>query len=53
MITETRTAIGSETSRFAFRHSWPTKLTRRRYWARSLIGWRRFGQAEPNDAHRL
>lgn len=26
--------------------------TRRRYWARSLIGWRRFGQARPNDAHR-
>jgi NAD-dependent SIR2 family protein deacetylase len=26
--------------------------TRRRYWARSLIGWRRFGHAEPNDAHR-
>jgi NAD-dependent SIR2 family protein deacetylase len=25
--------------------------TRRRYWARSLIGWRRFGQARPNDAH--
>jgi NAD-dependent SIR2 family protein deacetylase len=26
--------------------------TRRRYWARSLIGWRRFGHAHPNDAHR-
>ena len=26
--------------------------TRRRYWARSLIGWRLLGQAEPNDAHR-
>jgi NAD-dependent SIR2 family protein deacetylase len=25
--------------------------TRRRYWARSLVGWRRFGQAHPNDAH--
>jgi NAD-dependent SIR2 family protein deacetylase len=25
--------------------------TRRRYWARSMIGWRRFGQARPNDAH--
>ena len=25
---------------------------RRRYWARSLIGWRRFGQARPNGAHR-
>ncbi len=27
-------------------------LTRQRYWARSLIGWRRFGQARPNDTHR-
>lgn len=26
--------------------------TRRRYWARSMIGWRRFGHAQPNDAHR-
>ena len=26
--------------------------TRQRYWARSLSGWRRFGHAEPNDAHR-
>ncbi|WP_426703107.1 NAD-dependent protein deacetylase [Rhodanobacter sp. Col0626] len=25
--------------------------TRRRYWARSLVGWRRFGQARPNSAH--
>src|SRR5262249_27746870 len=25
--------------------------TRQRYWARSLIGWRRFGLAMPNDAH--
>jgi len=24
---------------------------RARYWARSLIGWRRFGHARPNDAH--
>ncbi|MCD7098061.1 NAD-dependent protein deacetylase [Stenotrophomonas sp. MMGLT7] len=24
---------------------------RRRYWARSLIGWRRFGQARPNAVH--
>ena len=28
------------------------ELVRRRYWARSLIGWRRFGRALPNDAHR-
>lgn len=27
-------------------------LMRARYWARSLIGWRSFGTAEPNDAHR-
>jgi len=26
--------------------------TRRRYWARSLIGWRRFGAAQPNDTHK-
>lgn len=25
--------------------------TRARYWARSLVGWRRFGAARPNDAH--
>jgi NAD-dependent SIR2 family protein deacetylase len=25
--------------------------TRQRYWARSLIGWRRFGQAQPNATH--
>ena len=25
--------------------------TRRRYWARSLVGWRHFGRAEPNGAH--
>jgi NAD-dependent SIR2 family protein deacetylase len=25
--------------------------TRQRYWARSLVGWRRFGAARPNDAH--
>jgi len=26
--------------------------TRKRYWARSLVGWRRFGRARPNPAHR-
>jgi NAD-dependent SIR2 family protein deacetylase len=26
--------------------------TRKRYWARSLIGWRRMSTAQPNDAHR-
>jgi NAD-dependent SIR2 family protein deacetylase len=25
---------------------------RRRYWARSMVGWRHFGQARPNGAHR-
>jgi NAD-dependent SIR2 family protein deacetylase len=25
---------------------------RQRYWARSLVGWRRFGGARPNEAHR-
>jgi NAD-dependent SIR2 family protein deacetylase len=28
------------------------ETTRRRYWARSLIGWRRIRRARPNDAHR-
>ncbi|MGA2494274.1 MAG: NAD-dependent protein deacetylase [Roseiarcus sp.] len=28
------------------------QATRRRYWARSLIGWRRISRARPNDAHR-
>jgi NAD-dependent SIR2 family protein deacetylase len=28
------------------------EITRQRYWARSLVGWRRFGAARPNDAHR-
>ena len=26
-------------------------ITRQRYWARSLIGWRRFGRAQPNATH--
>jgi NAD-dependent SIR2 family protein deacetylase len=26
--------------------------TRKRYWARSMVGWRHFGKAVPNDAHR-
>ena len=26
--------------------------TRRRYWARSLLGWRRFREARPNETHR-
>ena len=26
--------------------------TRQRYWARSLVGWQRFGRAQPNDTHR-
>jgi NAD-dependent SIR2 family protein deacetylase len=28
------------------------EAARRRYWARSLVGWRRFGRAQPNDTHR-
>jgi NAD-dependent SIR2 family protein deacetylase len=27
--------------------------TRKRYWARSLVGWRHFGRAAPNEAHRV
>src|SRR5262249_18746014 len=26
--------------------------TRKRYWARSVVGWQRLGAARPNDAHR-
>ena len=27
------------------------RATRQRYWARSLVGWRRFGRARPNATH--
>jgi NAD-dependent SIR2 family protein deacetylase len=27
------------------------EATRRRYWARSMVGWRRFGHARPNAVH--
>jgi NAD-dependent SIR2 family protein deacetylase len=27
------------------------RVTRSRYWARSLVGWRRFGRAHPSGAH--
>ncbi len=27
------------------------QATRQRYWARSLVGWRRFGRAQPNATH--
>lgn len=29
-----------------------TSAARRRYWARSYVGWSRFNRAEPNDGHR-
>ena len=28
------------------------ETTRKRYWARSMLGWRRFAHAPPNDVHR-
>ena len=28
-----------------------SEITRKRYWARSMVGWRSFGQAQPNNAH--
>lgn len=28
------------------------RLMQARYWARSMVGWRSFGHASPNDAHR-
>lgn len=30
-----------------------SEAVRRRYWARSLVGWRHFTAAEPNPAHRV
>ena len=35
-----------------FRAFMDEEATRQRYWARSLVGWRRFRRARPNDAHR-
>jgi NAD-dependent SIR2 family protein deacetylase len=35
-----------------FRAFMDEQATRKRYWVRSLVGWRRFGRARPNDAHR-
>lgn len=29
-----------------------SEAARRRYWARSYLGWRQIGQAQPNDGHR-
>jgi NAD-dependent SIR2 family protein deacetylase len=33
-------------------HFLADELARKRYWARSLVGWRRMSNARPNDAHR-
>jgi NAD-dependent SIR2 family protein deacetylase len=33
-------------------HFLDDELTRKRYWARSLVGWRRMHAAQPNDTHR-
>jgi NAD-dependent SIR2 family protein deacetylase len=35
-----------------FRAFMDEQATRKRYWARSLVGWRRIARARPNDAHR-
>ena len=35
-----------------FRAFMDEQATRKRYWARSLVGWRRIRRARPNDAHR-
>jgi NAD-dependent SIR2 family protein deacetylase len=35
-----------------FRDFVGTALARQRYWARSMVGWARMAQAQPNDAHR-
>jgi NAD-dependent SIR2 family protein deacetylase len=36
----------------AFQAFMGDEKARRRYWARSLVGWERIRQAQPNDAHR-
>ena len=35
-----------------FRAFMDEQATRKRYWARSLVGWRRIARARPNNAHR-
>jgi NAD-dependent SIR2 family protein deacetylase len=35
-----------------FRDFVGSELSRQRYWARSMVGWPRMADAEPNDAHR-
>ena len=42
-----RTVSGSDSGRSSSSRSCATPLMRARYWARSLIGWRSFGRAEP------
>jgi NAD-dependent SIR2 family protein deacetylase len=53
-IPDYRDAAGSwkQTQPVSFQAFMGDQLVRRRYWARSLVGWRRFGHAAPNDAHR-
>ena len=36
----------------SFRDFTGSRLARRRYWARSAVGWRRIAEAEPNPGHR-
>ena len=52
-IPDYRDAAGEwkRTQPVQFRAFMEDPLTRKRYWARSLVGWRRFGRAAPNDAH--
>jgi len=35
-----------------FRDFTGSELSRQRYWARSMVGWSRMAQAQPNEAHR-
>jgi len=37
----------------SFRELTGSRRARRRYWARSTLGWRRIADAEPNPAHRV
>ena len=53
-IPDYRDAAGNwkRTPPMAFQAFMSEAASRQRYWARSLVGWRRFRQARPNNAHR-
>ena len=50
-ITETATATGSTRNPSSFTDFVKNVASRKRYWARSYVGWQRFSKARPNAAH--